>query len=100
MANDVTSEDKKRARVGWKRAKHGNFYKFDSSLEDWTSYTERLQLHSMANDVWSEDTKRAILLIKCGVQTYQLIKNLLAPTSPTDKSFKDVVQLTTDHLQP
>ena len=80
-------------------AKHGNFYELDSSLEDWTSYIKQLQLHFMANGVTSEDMKTAIFLSKCGVRMYQLIKNLLVPTSPNDKSLKDITQLTTNYLQ-
>jgi len=48
-----------------------------------------------------EATKqRAVLFSVCGAATYQLIKNLLAPTKPTDATFKDIVKLLTEHYQP
>ena len=57
---------------------HGRVGEFDPNLEDWTSYTERLQQYFTANDV-AEDKQRAVLLSGCGVATYCLIKE---PDSP------------------
>ena len=79
--------------------RHGLLNEFEASREDWTSYTERLQQYFAANDVDSAEKQRAILLSVCGAQTYQLLKNLLAPEKPTDKSFSDLVQLMKNHLQ-
>ena len=81
-------------------AKHGFLNEFEAGKEDWTSYTERLQQYFTANDVESPEKQRAILLSGCGAQTYQLLKNLLTPEKPTDKSFSDLVKLIKDHLQP
>ncbi len=62
-------------------ATHGAFGEFESSKEDWTSYTER---HFEANDVYSAEKQRAILLISgCGASTYQLIRDLVSPAKPT-----------------
>ena len=78
---------------------HGRVGKFDPNLEDWTSYTERLQQYFTANDV-TENKQRAVLLSGCGVATYRLIKNLTAPDKPTDKSFTQLVKLVADHHNP
>ena len=72
--------------------KHGSVCEFDSSVEDWTSYTERLQQYFAANDV-AEGKQRAVLLSVCGCQTYQLVKNLLAPERPADRTFQEIVLL-------
>ena len=40
---------------------HGTIGTFDPTLEDWGSYTERLQQYFTANDV-AEDKRKAILL--------------------------------------
>ena len=80
-------------------SKYGTFGEFNPSLEDWRSYTERLQQYFKANDV-EEDKQKAILLSGCGVATYRLIKNLTAPDKPTDKSFADLVELVGDHYSP
>ena len=77
-----------------------SLHEFEASREDWASYAERLQQYFAANDVESEGKQRAILLSACGAQTYQLLKNLLTPEKPTDKSFVQLVQLLKDHLQP
>ena len=79
--------------------KHGSIGEFDSSVEDWTSYTERLQQYFAANDV-ADGKQRAVLLSVCGCQTYQLVKNLLAPERPADKTFQEIVLLMKNHYQP
>ena len=79
---------------------HGSVGPFDSSSEDWSSYAERLQQYFIANDVADEDKKRAIHLSNSGPQTYQLVKNLLAPAKPTEKTFTDIVAVLKEHWQP
>jgi len=65
---------------------HRTVGKFNPTLEDWSSYTERLQHYFTVNDV-AEEKQKPILLSGCGVATYHLIKNLTAPNKPIDKSF-------------
>ena len=65
------------------------------------SYTERLVQYFVANGISEEgDKRRAILLSSCGPTTYQLLRNLVAPGKPTDKSFTQIVELVRDHHQP
>ena len=65
------------------------------------TYTERLVQYFVANSISEEgNTRRAILLSSCGAPTYQLIRNLVAPGKPTDKSFSEIVVLVRDHHQP
>ena len=47
-------------------AKHGSLSQYDSTLEDWTAYDERLYHYFVANDVTDETKKRAILVSVCG----------------------------------
>ena len=79
---------------------HGSVGAFDSQVESWTSYTERLEQYFLANDVLVEEKKRAILLSNCGPQTYDLLKNLTAPDKPATKSFADIVSALQNHYQP
>ena len=83
-------------------ATHGIIGEFDSAREDWVSYTERLEQYFTANDIKAEeeDKRRAILLSVCGASTYQLIRNLVSPSKPTDKTFAQLVKLVQDHHQP
>ena len=60
----------------------GHVGEFHADSEDWTSYAERLQLYFVANRITDEATQRAIFLTVCGSSTYQLIRDLLAPTRP------------------
>ena len=79
---------------------HGSVGPFDSSQEDWRSYTERLEQYFAANDVAGAGKQRAILLSSCGASTYQLIRNLVAPDQPKGRSFYELVKLVQDHHQP
>ena len=79
---------------------HGSIGPFNSSAEDWTSYSERLQQYFIANDVNDDSKQRAILLSNCGPQTYQLLKSLLTPDKPADKTFTEIVKKLKDYWQP
>ena len=81
-------------------AKHGSIGEFDGDRETWKSYTERLTQYFTANDVESADKQRAILLSVCDPTTYQLIRNILAPVQPTDRSFSELVELVERHRNP
>ena len=81
-------------------AKHGTISEFDSSSEDWASYTERLQQYFVANGVAAAEKQRAILLSACGASTYRLIRSLVAPAKPTDRSFGELVELVRTHHNP
>ena len=64
---------------------------FNPAVEDWISYAEQLEFYFAANEVKEADKQRAVLFSVCGVATYKLIKNLLAPAKPTEAAFKDIV---------
>ena len=81
-------------------ATHGNVGEFKHGAEDWTAYCERLEQYFTANDVDDAGKKRAILLSGCGAATYQLVRNLVAPDKPTDKSFQEIVKLVKEHHTP
>ncbi len=66
-------------------AMHGSVGEFNEAVEDWSSYTERLEHYFTANDVEAIEKKRAILLSGCGAPTYKLIHSLVAPGKPSDK---------------
>ena len=81
-------------------AMHGIIGEFKPSQEDWQSYVERLDQYFTANDVAAPGKRRAILLSSVGPVTYRLIRNLLAPDKPTDKTLKEIVDIVRDHHQP
>jgi len=81
-------------------ATHGTIGEFQHAQEDWLAYVERLEQYFTANDVESADKQRAILLSSVGAPTYRLIRNLLAPAKPTDKTLKEIVDAAQAHHQP
>ncbi|KAL5516835.1 hypothetical protein EMCRGX_G002259 [Ephydatia muelleri] len=73
---------------------------FDRDLEDWASYCERVEQYFIANGISNADRKRPILLSVCGPATFKLIRSLIAPDKPSDKSFEQIVKAVSDHLCP
>ena len=73
---------------------------FDQSKETWVAYAERMEQYFTANDIADPAKQRAVLLSACGATTYQLIRNLVAPGKPADKSFAEVVHLVQTHHSP
>ena len=59
---------------------------FNPEVEDWVTYSERLEHYFIANDIEENEKRRAILLSAVGAKSYQLIRNLVRPNKPTDKS--------------
>ena len=78
----------------------GAIGEFDSSVDDWNSYTERLEQYLMANEVVSPEKKRAVLLSSVGASTYKLIRNLTSPYPPGSRTYKEIIDLVRDHFNP
>ena len=68
--------------------------------DSWIEYTERLENYFAANEIPDNNKKRALLLSVCGAKTNKLIRNLVNPRKPTDKSFTEIVKLVKNHLNP
>ena len=64
------------------------FAEFDEAKEDWLSYAERMERYFIANDI-KEEKRRAFLLSVRGPGLYQLIKDLVAPDKPSERSFEN-----------
>ena len=79
---------------------HGKHSTFDQHSKLWTSYSERLGYHFMANDVTDETKKKSILLSCSGAATYNLLENLLQPTCPNDKSYDELVKVLSNYFNP
>ena len=78
----------------------GKLSVFDQHRESWTSYSERLGYYFTANDITDETKKESILLSCSGAATYNLLKNLLQPTSLNDKSYDELVKVLSDYFNP
>ena len=78
----------------------GTIGPFQPSTEDWKAYTERLELFFVANGIEDAAKSHATLLTVCGPSTYGLIRDLLAPAAPMDKTFAELVALVQERQQP
>ena len=74
-----------------------------SDGEDWADFVERLDQYFLANNmaaVGDAVHRRAVLLTVCWQKVYGLIKNLLSPRRPTDKSYEELCELVKLHFKP
>ena len=81
-------------------ALYGQVSTFDPETDDWTQYVERLNYYFVANGIDDVTKKRAILLSVVGASTYRLIRNLVAPGKPDEKTYKQLVDLVKEHQCP
>ncbi|XP_061128573.1 uncharacterized protein LOC133150206 [Syngnathus typhle] len=77
----------------------GNMDVFDSSVEDWTTYVERVEQYCLANEI-QDERKVAVLLSVMGAKMYNLLRSLVAPAKPADKTFDEIMQIMKSHLNP
>jgi len=67
---------------------------------NWSRYVERLEQYFVANGIEDDPKQVAVLLCVMGEKPYELLHNLLAPTKPATKKFKELVEAMGAHLQP
>lgn len=68
--------------------------------KSWLNYQERLEFYFEANGIDSDVTKRAILLSQIGEATYELLRSLVAPVTPRDLSYAEIVERLNNHFNP
>lgn len=68
--------------------------------DNWIEYTERLEHYFTADQIAGVGKKRAVLPSSCGAKTYKLIRNLVSPGKPIDKTFAELVNIVKNHLNP
>ena len=78
----------------------GKIDEFDASKEEWPQYVERVSHFFTANGIDDADKKRAAFLAGIGPTTYTLLRNLLSPTKPGEKSYDEIVAVLKDHFCP
>ena len=81
----------------------GKIEQFDPEQEEWPQYVERLEQFFEANDITGEASvakRRATLLSVIGPVPYKLLRSLLSPAKPTDKTYAELVAKLTEHYSP
>lgn len=78
----------------------GNLEPFEGGGDDWPCYVDRLQAFFLANDVAPE--KRTSVFISCCGQliTYTLLRNLVKPAKPSDKTLDEILLVLGSHYCP
>ena len=79
----------------------GKLEEFDTATgEDCIQYVERMEYYFQANGITEEGTKRAVLISAMGGKGYKLMRNLISPVKPKDKSFEQLVEIMKKHFCP
>ena len=79
----------------------GNIGEFSvDCASEWVEYVERLEQYFIANSINDADKKRAVFPTVIGPRAYSLLRNLVAPEKPATKSYSDLVDVMTKHLNP
>ena len=71
----------------------GTIGPFDHGSKEWSAYCEWVQIYLSANAVEDADRHRAVFLSVCRAQTYQLIRSLVVPAKPSDKTLNQLMAL-------
>ena len=71
-----------------------------NETEEWRHYIERVNHFFEANEITDLAKKRSIFLVSVGAKTYKLIRSLVAPADPKDKSYEELAKLVQDHYMP
>ena len=78
----------------------GKLVDFDPAVETWEQYAEWLQHFFDVNEIQDDSRKRSILLSVLTPKTYKLLRSLLSPEQPKDKSFAQIVEVLQKHHTP
>ena len=73
---------------------------FEEGKEDWQQYVERLGHFFAANGITEENKKHSVFLSIMGPNVYKLLRSLISPAKPGDKSFQELVTAMTQHHSP
>ncbi len=78
----------------------GHVGQFDLSKDSWNKYVEILGHFLLLNKITDEAEKRSVLLTSCGPVTYHVVRGLVQPASPNDKTFDELCTLVQNHFSP
>jgi hypothetical protein len=75
----------------------GKTHEFHEKEEEWTQYVERLEHFFAANGHTEANKKKSILLTAIGPAAYKLLRSLVSPAKPGDKSYDELVDVMQTH---
>ena len=77
----------------------GVLEEFEPSSESVTNYVERVQMYFVANDVVAAK-QVSTFLSAVGRRTYAVLRDLVLPDDPKDKTFDELVAVLKQHYEP
>lgn len=77
----------------------GKIAEFDPKSQNFESYLKRFELFVQANDI-EEEKKLAVFLTVIGTEAYELLKNLVVPAAPREKTYEEANRFLTEHYSP
>ena len=75
----------------------GQIIAFYAEEEEWSIFVEQFEQYFDANGITENGKRQAIFLSVCGKRRYCVIRNLVNPNKPADKSFKEICDALNDH---
>ena len=79
-------------------ATFGALTDFEPENEKVSAYLEHIELYFAANDI--TERRIPIFLSVIGAKTYSLLRDLLAPMNPKEKSFEELAKVLKKHFEP
>ena len=77
----------------------GKIEPFNPASESITAYVERVSLYFEVNDI-ADAKKVSTFLMLMGAQTYNLVRSLVAPTPPKEKTMEQLIAVLEAHFNP
>ncbi|XP_048059455.1 uncharacterized protein K02A2.6-like [Megalobrama amblycephala] len=77
----------------------GNIGHFDENVEQWSSYTERFEYFLQANAIEGEKIVPTFLSVM-GAKTFTLLRSLVQPAKPGEKTYAEIVAVLSAHFSP
>ena len=93
----ITSESQKKIMAATRTI--GQMHEFQPERETVTAYLERFQLFVSANAI-EDDKMVPTLLTVVGPKHYSLLRGLVSPALPKEKSYDELSELLTKHYDP
>lgn len=70
------------------------------SADSWEVYREQLGFYFEANEIITENKKKAVFYSACGKVTYATLRSLATPRKPSELTFDEAVKLLSEHFNP
>ena len=78
----------------------GKIDEFKPEQESVATYLERMELFFVANNIKEAEKQVTVFLSVVGANTYTLLRGLVAPEKPKDKSFAQLTEVLKKHYEP